>query len=136
MNSNLEIEIEIHNVCAGFDVKCRLDINDIFNRGMNVELKSDNILTMQIRGSTAEAVIRTSGKINCSGAKSEEEARRTSRQFARILQKLGYDVKFTGYRVYNVVATCRLPFAVNEVQFAVKYGQVFENKFRNNLNKL
>ena len=119
-----EIEIEIHNVSAKFDVKCRLDILDIAQRGMNIILKNNDKLIMLMHGTSAEACIRSSGNITCSGAKSEEEAKSSSRKFARILQKLGYDVKFTKYQVYGVMGTCHLPFGVNELQFALKYGKV------------
>jgi TATA-box binding protein (TBP) (component of TFIID and TFIIIB) len=42
---------------------------------------------------------RSSGKITCTGANSEDQALIAARRFARIIQKLGFNAKFRNYRV-------------------------------------
>ena len=49
---------------------------------------------------------------------SEDFARIAARRFARKLQKLGNKVKFSNYRVVNVLGTCSLPFSINIVDFS------------------
>lgn len=64
------------------------------------------------------AWIFSSGKIFQNGAKSEEAAKLGARRVARVLQKLGYNVKFRNFRVTNVMAHCSLPFGVKLGEFA------------------
>uniref|UniRef100_A0A3B3XEI9 TATA box-binding protein-like 1 n=1 Tax=Poecilia mexicana TaxID=48701 RepID=A0A3B3XEI9_9TELE len=54
-------------------------------------------------------------KINCTGF--EEEAKLGARRLARCLQKLGFKVRFSAFRVVNVLAVCSMPFAVHLVDF-------------------
>jgi transcription initiation factor TFIID TATA-box-binding protein len=46
------------------------------------------------------------------GAKSEEYAKLASRKFARIVQKLGFEVRFLDFKVQNIVASCDVRFPV------------------------
>uniref|UniRef100_A0A087XYH4 TBP-like 1 n=1 Tax=Poecilia formosa TaxID=48698 RepID=A0A087XYH4_POEFO len=47
----------------------------------------------------------------------EEEAKLGARRLARCLQKLGFKVRFSAFRVVNVLAVCSMPFAVHLVDF-------------------
>ena len=44
---------------------------------------------------TLQALIFGSGKMVCTGAKSEEDSRLAARKYARIVQKLGFQVRRT-----------------------------------------
>ncbi|KAG0445745.1 hypothetical protein HPB47_013561 [Ixodes persulcatus] len=50
--------------------------------------------------------------------RSEETAKMAARRYARILQKLGFRVKFMNYRVVNVLGTCTMPFAIKLIPFS------------------
>lgn len=52
---------------------------------------------------------------------SDADAKTASRKFARILQQLGFRVKFTNYRVVNVLGTCIMPFGINLNKFAERH---------------
>ncbi|XP_035231431.1 TATA box-binding protein-like protein 1, partial [Stegodyphus dumicola] len=54
----------------------------------------------------------------------DEDAKRASRKFARILQQLGFRVKFTNYRVVNVLGTCTMDFGINLNKFAEKHRRL------------
>lgn len=41
-----------------------------------------------------------------------------ARRYARILQKLGFRVRFMNYRVVNVLGTCTMPFAIKLIPFS------------------
>lgn len=47
---------------------------------------------MRIREPRTTALIFSSGKMVCTGAKSEEDSRLAARKYARIIQKLGFPV--------------------------------------------
>merc|ERR1712223_439739 len=60
----------------------------------------------------------SSGKITCTGANSEDQAKTAARKYARFLQKLGFNTRFTNYRVVNVLGTVTMPFAIRITQFS------------------
>ncbi|RLN41418.1 TATA-box-binding protein 1 [Panicum miliaceum] len=51
---------------------------------------------MRIREPKTTALVFASGKMVCTGAKSEEHSKLAARKYARIIQKLGYPAKFKG----------------------------------------
>ena len=73
---------------------------------------------MKLRQPSVTASIWSSGKITCTGACTEEQAKCASRKVARVLQKMGFRVKFGSYRVVNVLGSCRLPFGIKIHEFS------------------
>jgi len=114
-----EVDIVINNVVCSFNVRCHLNLREIALKGLNVEYRKENgMVTMKLRQPYTTANIWNSGKITCTGANSEDQARIAGRRFARILQKLGFNTRFTNYRVVNVLGTVTLPFAIRITQFS------------------
>jgi len=118
-NDSVETFIDINNVFCTFNLQCPLDLKDIMNRSYNVEMKKNReYINMQLKHPRAMAKIWPSGRIVCIGTKSEEDAKVASKRFARILQKLGYDVRFSRFKISNIHGSVRLPFPVKTVEFA------------------
>ncbi|CAN8001177.1 unnamed protein product [Ixodes hexagonus] len=113
------IDIVINNVVCSFSVRCHLNLRQIALTATNVEYRRENgMLTMKIRAPYTTASMWSSGKVTCTGATSEETAKMAARRYARILQKLGFRVKFMNYRVVNVLGTCTMPFAIKLIPFS------------------
>ena len=118
-NEEKEVDIVINNVVCSFNVRCHLNLRDIALRGINVEYRKENgMVTMKLRQPYTTANIWNSGKITCTGANSEDQAKIAARRFARILQKLNFPTRFTNYRVVNVLGTVTMPFAIRITQFS------------------
>ena len=68
---------------------------------------------MRIRDPKTTALIFASGKMVVTGAKSEDDSRLASRKYARIVQKLGFDAKFSELKTQSIagVAMSSSPFA-------------------------
>lgn len=114
-----EVDITINNVVSSFSVKCHLNLRDIAQRGANVEYRRENgMATMKLRKPWTTASMWSSGKITCTGASSEPEAHCAARRYSRILQKLGFNIKFRNFRVVNVLGTCIMPFGIKITQFS------------------
>ena len=60
---------------------------------------------MRIRDPKTTALIFASGKMVVTGAKSEDDSRLASRKYARIIQKLGFNAKFTDFKIQNIVVS-------------------------------
>ncbi|KAM7534556.1 hypothetical protein Aperf_G00000115398 [Anoplocephala perfoliata] len=68
---------------------------------------------MRLRKPYTVATIWSSGKIWCTGASTLAKAKQGARRIARRLMHLGYECRFSNYRILNVMAKCRLPFRVS-----------------------
>lgn len=118
-NDAKEVDIVINNVVSSFNVRCHLNLREIALNGKNVEYRKEHgMVTMKLRRPYTTASIWSSGKITCTGANSEDQARIAARRFARTLQKLGFNTRFRNYRVVNVLGTVTLPFAINIINFS------------------
>ncbi|KAG8042628.1 hypothetical protein G9C98_005262 [Cotesia typhae] len=101
-----EIDILIRNVVCSFSVRCHLNLREIALNGSNVEYRKENgMITMKLRRPYTTASIWSSGKVTCTGAETEHEAKVAARRIARSLQKLGFKVRFNNFRVVNVLGT-------------------------------
>ena len=117
-----ELDITINNVVCSFSVRCHLNLRDIALRGLNVEYKKENgMVTMKLRRPYTTASMWSSGKVTCTGANSEDQAKVAARRYARVLQKLGFDTRFRNYRVVNVLGTCTMPWAIKITQFSQEH---------------
>lgn len=72
---------------------------------------------MRIRDPKTTALIFASGKMVVTGAKSEDDSRLASRKYARIIQKLGFNAKFTDFKIQNIVVClqCYLGLQLHEL---------------------
>jgi transcription initiation factor TFIID TATA-box-binding protein len=57
------------------------------------------------------------------GAKSEDDSRLASRKYARIVQKLGFDPKFSELKIQNIVGSCDVKFSIRLEGLAYRHGQ-------------
>jgi len=125
--SQPEVDIVINNVVCSFSVRCHLNLKEIALNGSNVEYRRENgMVTMKLRHPYTTASIWSSGKITCTGANSEDQARVSARKFSRILQKLDEkykDIKIKNWRIVNVLGTCTLPFAIKIVPFSQAFKE-------------
>jgi TATA-box binding protein (TBP) (component of TFIID and TFIIIB) len=117
-----ELDIVINNVICSFNVGCHLNLRRIAVNGANVEYrKANRMVTMRLRKPYTTASMWSSGKVICTGATSEAQAKVATRRFARCLLKLGFEVRFHNFRVVNVLGTCSMPFAIKIMAFSERF---------------
>ncbi|XP_062267038.1 TATA box-binding protein-like 1 [Platichthys flesus] len=112
------LDIIITNVVATFRTRCHLNLRTIALEGVNVIYKPEcGKVLMKLRKPKITASIWSSGKCICTGATSEDDAKRGARRLARCIQKLGFKVRFSAFKVVNVLAVCSMPFSVQLIDF-------------------
>ncbi|KAK2724161.1 TATA box-binding protein-like 1 isoform X1 [Artemia franciscana] len=117
-----EIDITISNVVCSYSVKCHLNLKSIAMTGFNVEFRRENaMLTMKLRKPNVTASIWSSGHVTVTGSTSNTEARIAARRVARLLQKMGYKVRMSNYRIVNVLGSCTMPWAIKIQNFSAEY---------------
>lgn len=82
------------NIVSTVNLNCKLDLKKIALHARNAEYNPKRFaaVIMRIREPRTTALIFSSGKMVCTGAKSEEDSRLAARKYARIIQKLGFTV--------------------------------------------
>jgi transcription initiation factor TFIID TATA-box-binding protein len=93
---------------------CRLDLKQIALHARNAEYNPKRFaaVIMRIRDPKTTALIFASGKMVCTGAKSEDMSKLAARKYARIIQKLGFQAKFTDFKIQNIVGSCDVKFPI------------------------
>ena len=91
--------ISKRNIVSTISVGCKLDLKKIALQARNAEYNPKRLaaLIMRIRTPRTTALIFSSGKMVCTGAKSEDESKLAARKYARIIQKLGFPVNYWIY---------------------------------------
>ncbi|KAK9869932.1 hypothetical protein WA026_006030 [Henosepilachna vigintioctopunctata] len=104
----------IQNCVATVSLNTELNLTVINARTRNSEYNPARFhgLVMRIREPRTTALIFKSGKIVCTGGRNEQDTLLAMKKFARIIQKLGYNIRFENFTIQNLVATCDLRFPI------------------------
>ena len=91
----------LQNIVSTVNLGVPLDLKKIALHARNAEYNPKRFaaVIMRIRDPRTTALIFSSGKMVCTGAKSEEASRLAARKYARIVQKLGFKANITEIKV-------------------------------------
>ncbi|XP_041710159.1 TATA-box-binding protein 2-like isoform X2 [Coregonus clupeaformis] len=104
----------LQNIVSTVNLACPLDLKSIALQARNAEYNPKRFaaVIMRIREPRTTALIFSSGKMVCTGAKSEEQSRLAARKYARVVQKLGFPAKFLDFKIQNMVGSCDVCFPI------------------------
>lgn len=104
---------------------CNLELKKIALYARNAEYNPKRFaaVIMRIRSPRTTALIFSSGKMVCTGAKSEEDSRLAARKYARIIQKLGFPAKFMDFKIQNIVGSIDVGFCLRLECFHTCHSQ-------------
>ncbi|XP_061552848.1 TATA box-binding protein-like 2 [Phycodurus eques] len=105
---------QLQNIVSTVNLGCPLDLKFIALQARNAEYNPKRFaaVIMRIREPRTTALIFSSGKMVCTGAKSEEQSRLAARKYARVVQKLGFPARFLDFKIQNMVASCDVCFPI------------------------
>jgi transcription initiation factor TFIID TATA-box-binding protein len=123
-NNTAGIIPTVQNIVATVNLDCRLDLKTIALHARNAEYNPKRFaaVIMRIREPKTTALIFASGKMVVTGAKSEDASKLASRKYARIIQKLGFNAKFTEFKIQNIVSSCDVKFPIRLEGLAFSHG--------------
>ena len=103
----------LQNTVSTVNLDCTLDLRAIALHARNAEYNPKRFaaVIMRIKEPKTTALIFSSGKIVCTGAKTQQHSHLAARKYAKIVQKLGFDVKFKDFKIQNMVASCNVYFS-------------------------
>ncbi|KAK3092431.1 hypothetical protein FSP39_002747 [Pinctada imbricata] len=116
---------QLQNIVCTVNLGCKLDLKKIALHARNAEYNPKRFaaVIMRIREPRTTALIFSSGKMVCTGAKSEEQAKLAARKYARIVQKLGFPAKFLDFKIQNMVGSCDVKFPIRLEGLVLSHGQ-------------
>ena len=99
---------------ATLNLACKVDLDKITQTARNAEYnpKRFQAVIMRIREPRTTALIFASGKMIITGARSEEDAMNAGKKYTAIIQKVGFAVQFTEFKVQNITASCDCGFPI------------------------
>lgn len=114
----------LQNIVATVNLDCRLELKTIALHARNAEYNPKRFaaVIMRIREPKTTALIFASGKMVVTGAKSEDDSKLAARKYARIIQKLGFNAKFTDFKIQNIVGSCDVKFPIRLEGLAYAHG--------------
>eukprot|EP00879_Flechtneria_rotunda_P011166 GHRR01011664.1.p1 GENE.GHRR01011664.1~~GHRR01011664.1.p1 ORF type:complete len:320 (+),score=125.04 GHRR01011664.1:572-1531(+) len=78
---------------------------------------------MRIREPKTTALIFASGKMVCTGAKSEGDSRLAAKKYCRIVQRTGFsEVRMKEFKIQNIVGSCDVKFPIRLEGLAYAHG--------------
>eukprot|EP01024_Parvocaulis_polyphysoides_P043950 TRINITY_DN4037_c0_g2_i2.p1 TRINITY_DN4037_c0_g2~~TRINITY_DN4037_c0_g2_i2.p1 ORF type:complete len:395 (+),score=65.02 TRINITY_DN4037_c0_g2_i2:100-1185(+) len=116
---------ELQNVVSTVNLGCSLELKEIAMQARNAEYNPKRFaaVIMRIRDPKTTALIFGSGKMVCTGAKSEQDSRTAARKYAKIVQKLGFPAKFMDFKIQNIVGSCDVKFPIRLEPLAYQHQQ-------------
>jgi transcription initiation factor TFIID TATA-box-binding protein len=95
---------------------CKLNLRDIALNCRNAEYNPKRFaaVIMRIREPKTTALIFTSGKMVCTGAKSEELSKDAAKKYAKAIKKVGNNpVNMHEFKIQNIVGSCDVGFPIS-----------------------
>ncbi|KAG6438600.1 hypothetical protein O3G_MSEX000083 [Manduca sexta] len=117
--------IKLQNCVSTVNLGCELKLLDIYCRTRYSEYNPArfNGVVMKILDPRATALVFRSGKVVCTGTRNEHDSYLAARKFARIIQKLGFPVRFLDFKIQNFIATADLRFPIRLEALQQAHGQ-------------
>ena len=130
---NSDIEPKLQNIVSTANLGCPLKLRQIALQAKNAEYNPKRFaaVIMRIKEPKTTALIFSSGKMVCTGAKSEDDSRKASRKYAKIIKSLGFNVEFKEFKVQNIVGSCDIKFQIHLNKLNMHLGRLNSNNPNN-----
>ncbi|CAH8439860.1 unnamed protein product [Heterobilharzia americana] len=91
----------IHNMVSTVDLGCPIELRKLVLHVRSAEYNPRRFpgVVIRLREPRVTCLVFRTGRMVCTGARSEMDANLGSRKCARIIQKLGFDVKFMNFKI-------------------------------------
>ena len=119
------VQVAIQNVVSTTNLGTPLNLKEIAMQARNTEYNPKRFaaVVMRIREPRTTALLFASGKMVCTGSKSEDCAKLATKKFIKILQKMQYPVRDrNNFCVQNIVGSVDTGFSVRVEGIAFEHA--------------
>nr|AED87005.1 tata box binding protein [Stylonychia lemnae] len=106
----------LQNIVSTANLGIKLDLRKIALNCRNAEYNPKRFaaVIMRIREPKTTALIFSSGKMVCTGAKSEEFSKDAAKKYSKAIKKVGFeDVNMQDFKIQNIVGSCDVRFPIS-----------------------
>ena len=108
-----ELKPEINNIISSVNLGSNLNIKNIALKIKNAEYTNNfSKLKLKSKNAKATATIFSSGKMVCSGAKTEKQSKSMCAKFGKIVNKVGFNVELKNFKIQNIIASYDVKFKI------------------------
>ena len=108
-----ELKPEINNIISSVSLGSNLNIKNIALKIKNAEYTNNfSKLILKSKNTKASATIFSSGKMVCSGAKTEKQSKSICIKFGKIVNKVGFNVELKNFKIQNIIASYDVKFKI------------------------
>ena len=135
-SSKIEDKIEIlpfiENIVSTANFGCLLNLREIALQAKNAEYnpKRFSAVIMKIKEPKTTALIFSTGKIVCLGAKTEEDSKKACKKFGKIIKSLGYPAIFKEFKIENIVGSIDVKFNISLMKLNFYIAKNFNSQIR------
>ena len=135
-SSKIEDKIEIlpfiENIVSTANFGCLLNLREIALQAKNAEYnpKRFSAVIMKIKEPKTTALIFSTGKIVCLGAKTEEDSKKACKKFGKIIKSLGYQAIFKDFNIENIVGSVDVKFNISLMKLYLHIVKNFNSGVR------
>jgi len=125
--------VQITNVVVQTDLHVAIDLRDLANNTRDF-IYDPAIFTGAIwkhRKIGGCCLVFHNGKINCNGNRNFQQAKKRIRQYARVIQKLGYEVKLEKIELVTMTAVHQLSSILDYNKVCNILGATYEPEIHN-----
>lgn len=124
-DTSARVQPSLQNIVSTVNLGCSLDLRKIAQQARNAEYNPKRFaaVIMRIRSPRTTALIFSSGKMVCTGAKSEEDSIQAARRYARVIQKLGFEAKFLDFKIQNMVGSADVNFKIQLEALSMRHKE-------------
>ena len=110
-----EINPKIQSITSILKLDCTLNLKTLSQKIKKSEMNQTNKASLIIKSKNSNAIINlySNGKLICSGAKSEKEAKAKCLKIAKMIKKFGFEFNLSYYKIQNIVANYELNLRLN-----------------------
>jgi len=126
--------LQVTNVVVQAALHVTINLNHLANSSRDIRYDPTIFsgVIWQHRKIGGNCLVFRNGKVNCSGSKSVQQAKRRLRQYARLIQKLGsYDVVLGKIDLVTMTAVHQLSSRLNFLQMCKYLGATYQPEIHN-----
>ena len=124
----------IVNIVSMVNLGTPLNLREIALQCKNAEYNPSriNAVIMRIKKPKTAALIFNSGIIIVLGARDKEKSKEAAKIYTKQIKNLRYKVKFSNFKIVNIVATCDLGFPIKLTNLSIKLNFMLGKNQSNN----
>jgi len=131
MKKIVNVSPRVQNVVCTIDLGIILDLKKIALKAKNTEFNSKRFhaLVMRSRDPKATALIFKSGKMVCTGTKTENDGKEAITKFLKLIKQAGfYNAGMKNFQIRNIVATTdfKMPITLDAILYAYRNCCMYE----------